>query len=409
MNLERYTLFFTILIMSQYCFGMDVDPRGLQNSQNPSAQTSPLLNLPDEVSWHILTCVVAQDPDAIGNLAKIQEVCKRLAGFLSKNTMKCILELNERELVSQLYNALRVLDHKKLRFLINLGALADDECKDGVILRAVIHAANSTDIDYYQKLLQVIQILEKAGGTWKGNAYDKQKNSLEYVTILPRLPLVRLLLEHGIQPTSQAAIRAIDNNHPEITALLMKYGATPTPAMMFSIVVMNRNPDLLRILINYGADVNQVCGQTNRPPLEFVSNLTNPEIPKILLQAGAIPQGGELPKAVLHDNVPFAQLLIDYGADINAIAGHEYPMPPLAYVKTPQMATVLLKAGAELFIDYGQRPTPFRMLVNRAIDTKNPMILVEILKTRYPYPTALAIAAVLINGAPYISAMCTIV
>ena len=66
-----------------------------------------------------------------------------------------------------------------------------------------------------------------------------------------------------------------------------------------------------------------------------------------------------------------------------------------------------LQAGAQLFIDC-EGETPLQQLVRRAMRDKNPMILVQVLKTRYPYQTALAIATALMMGAPYISAVCNI-
>ena len=412
MNLRPYTLLFSMLIASpSVCFAMDTDPR---EPQNPAAQTSPLLTLPGEILEHVLTFVVAQDPDAIGNLVRIQEVCKCLARFLSKDEIKLILGLDEQELFSRLNNVLATLDLNKIHLLVNLGALSSDLYKDGIILRAIFKAAQNKDTDYYEKLLQIIPILEKAGGNWKESvlnfgfksfSFSVTNSTLNYAVTQNRIPIVRLLLEHGIKPTQEAMSMAIRCKHLEITALLMKYGATFTPAMMQEIISLN-NPDILQILINYGADVNQVDAN-NKTPLAYISTTTNPEIAKILLRAGATPQNSDLLCAVLQNNAPFAQLLINYGTDVNAIDRTDLTTS-LAYVQTAQMAKILLQAGAQLFVNCGQGSTPFAELIKGAMRTKNPMILVEILKTRYRYQTALAIAVALMNGAPYLSALRTV-
>ena len=213
MNLRPYTLLFSMLIASpSVCFAMDTDPR---EPQNPAAQTSPLLTLPGEILEHVLTFVVAQDPDAIGNLVRIQEVCKCLARFLSKDEIKLILGLDEQELFSRLNNVLATLDLNKIHLLVNLGALSSDLYKDGIILRAIFKAAQNKDTDYYEKLLQIIPILEKAGGNWKETILNitfkcnAATAILNYAVMQKRVPIVNLLLEHGINSNEETIQQAI--------------------------------------------------------------------------------------------------------------------------------------------------------------------------------------------------------
>lgn len=397
MNIKNSLCILALIIQLAPCHAMNVEP-----TKQPIAQTSPLLQMPPEVLEHILTFVIENDPDALGNLAKIQEVCKKLAGFLSKDEMKWLLMLDERELYYQLGWAVSELNAKKIQLLVNLGALSNDKYKNGILLRAAFYAAHSKQADYYQKLLQIISILEKAGATWKENEYNTQEATLEYAIMLKKTPIVQLLLEHGIKPVERHLKNAIDKQNIEIAALLLKHGLMPTRDQV-NMAISLKAPEFLKLLITYGADV---ISQTEHG--ESIFEFTeDPEIGRILLNAGAMPNAATVCLAVERNNIKLLKLFIEHGADVNAIDGYHFTMPPLAYATTSQVAKILLEAGAQLFIDC-QRTTPLKELAKTAIASKDPMILVEVLKTRYRYQTAVAIATAILAGAPYISAVCTI-
>ncbi len=412
MNRATHILIALLITQLTPCHAMDVEPKKEQITQ-----TSPLLQMPPEVLEHILTFVIENDPDALGNLAKIQEVCKGLAGFLSKDEMKWLLGLDEHGVYTYLLAALEKLDTKKVQLLANLGL--PQNFKNGIIFRAIFNAGRSDQKDYYQRLLQIISILEKAGATWKGDIWDNPENTLERVVLLAKLPLIRLLLDHGAKPTATsldfALTHANRTNYPDIPALLLKYGATPTRNQVKNIINLNYDPQLLKLLVTYGADVTS-ADENGNTPLDLASSADefmnlkfakSPKIAKILIDAGAVPSAKNLKSAVLRNNTELVTLFITHGADVNATGGRFLTHPPLSYVRSAKMARILLEAGAELFIKC-QGQTPFQSLVQEAKESKNPMILIEVLKTRYRYETALAIATAIMAGAPYISAVCNI-
>jgi|GEM_PF-2882917 len=410
MNFARFTLIFSILsitILSSHA--MDIDEP--KEPEKPYLPTIPMPSgeeyvskLPPETLVNILRLVTENDPDAIGNLAKIQEVCKGLAGFLSKDALKWILELNDSRLVSYLFTALSELDPKKVQLAVNLGALVG-EYKDSMILRAVFEAIrHHTQPDSYKKLLEIIPILEKAGGTWKGTSFDNAQQTLHYAIMVGTEPIIKLLLTTiGMKPTENDVTAAINSGNFEITKLLFQHGAHPTPAMMTIAIVMKYDPKFVKLLIDHGANVNQPDAHGHLP----LSLTEIPQIAQLLLNAGAVPDTEMLTNAVFRNNTKLVQLFIESGADPNAIAGHGFAKPPLAYAESAQIAKILLEAGAQLNVNC-EGSTPLQELIRTAILKKNPMILVQVLKTRYAYQTALAIATALMMGAPYISAICTI-
>jgi hypothetical protein len=381
MNFTSYRLlFFTLIFQFAPCIAMDIEP------QLPVVQTSPLLQMPFEVLEHILSFVIKNDPDALGNLARIQEVCKSLAGLLSKDEIKWILKLDEQGLFYKLHRALNDLDVQKVQLLTNLGALSKDEHKDGIVPFCILCAARSFKTDYYQRLLQIIPILEKAGGNWKNTEPDNDVS------------------------------------------------------MIMHIVSNNYNPKLLALLIAYGADVTQEDADGNSP----LSIVTCPKMTEMLLKAGAQPKEEDLTNAIRHDRLEIVQLfldhnplliptttmltltvlgqkdpkliqlLIDYGANVNEIGGriddqHFCYLQPLAYAQSAEVAKILLQAGAQVSVDLSQTNLmQWLNLVQRATEERKPMILVEVLKQRYKYQTALAISMALMGTIFIAKAVCAI-
>lgn len=363
-----------------------------------------LLQLEPEIFEHILKLVIENDPDPVGNLAKIQMICKQLARFLSQEEVKRITGLSESDLYLKLYYAIKDLDTQKVPLFVNFGGLRKSE-QDNILFDALFYAALSQDPLYYQKLLHIIPILEKAGGNWRKNTSKGGSSPLATAVIMNKTPLVKLLLEHGAQPTEEAVKRAVMHDNFEVTELLFKHGAHTTRSLLHDIFLRDRDPKFLKLFIRYGANINQ----TDEYGRTLIDIAPSCQVAQILFQAGSIPPSiDRLSSAIWENNEGLVQLFIDNGADVNGTSPNTFhPMPPLAYAKTAGMAKILLKAGAQLFINC-EGSTPIEILVKRAIRDKDPMILVEVLRQRYPHQAAAAIATVLIAGASLTRAVCTV-
>ncbi|KAK6014365.1 ankyrin repeat protein, partial [Ostertagia ostertagi] len=198
----------------------------------------------------------------------------------------------------------------------------------------------------------------------------------------------RLLLENGASPN------AIYFDGPEIThvspldthfiALLLEYGADPnvfdrkglTPIMKACRLKEN-GMDAIRILHKYGGDVNAQAHprQDLRTPLHYALLSGSATLVKFLIELGAnvtMPKGYNKPSiidiAVLKDDPELLKIIIDAGADVNAI--HTYIGSALHLAACSvlehqyEILRLLLEAGADpniqhRFDDGSQLKSPF--------------------------------------------------
>lgn len=95
----------------------------------------------------------------------------------------------------------------------------------------------------------------------------------------------------------------------------------PNKSSLMEEAIERKQTDMVRLLLEYGADPNRDPGRNNRTPLEQAAYRGTPEMVKLLLEAGADPDAGA-------DNVPLyyaagngdtakIKLLLDQGADID--------------------------------------------------------------------------------------------
>ncbi|XGW18194.1 hypothetical protein V3C99_002649 [Haemonchus contortus] len=198
----------------------------------------------------------------------------------------------------------------------------------------------------------------------------------------------RLLLENGASPN------AIYFDGPEIThvspldthfiELLLKYGADPnvfdrkglTPIMKACRLKEN-GMEAIRILHKYGGDVNAQAHprQDLRTPLHYALLSGSATLVKFLIELGAnvtMPKSYNKPSiidiAVLKDDPQLLKIIIDAGADVNAI--HTYIGSALHLAACSvlehqyEILRLLLEAGADpniqhRFEDGSQLKSPF--------------------------------------------------
>ena len=155
------------------------------------------------------------------------------------------------------------------------------------------------------------------------------------------------------------------NSNPEVLRILIENGADANAvfygktllvwaAMRYS---MNSNPEVLRVLVENGANVN-ATDRTGRSPLKLAAEYSrNPEVMQILIENGAnvnaAGKDGETPlmlAAQWNDNPEVLRVLIENGANVNA--ADENGRTPLMFAawwnNNPEVLRILIKNGAKV-------------------------------------------------------------
>jgi len=175
---------------------------------------------------------------------------------------------------------------------------------------------------------------------------DGTRRPLDLAASTGNKEIVTLLIEKGAeinaesQSGSTALTCAISEGHDEIVNLLIEYGAdvkTGAPLLIAANPFLNatKNPEkIVALLIEKGADVNVkndygntplICAAYAEGDINIQSRGFSSEILKLLLKNGAYVNASDkfgntvLHKAVLYHNKEQTILLIDHGANINAV------------------------------------------------------------------------------------------
>ena len=112
---------------------------------------------------------------------------------------------------------------------------------------------------------------------------------------------------------------AIRLQNPEMTELLLESGAKITNETL-TVAVSSANHELIRMLLNEGADVNSYCVSSGEytAPLTEAIRLQNPEMTELLLESGAKITNETLTVAVSSANHELIRMLLNEGADVNS-------------------------------------------------------------------------------------------
>ncbi|KAI9791856.1 MAG: hypothetical protein M1816_003401 [Peltula sp. TS41687] len=181
-----------------------------------------------------------------------------------------------------------------------------------------------------------------------GDSIANDIESVESEQRSPQLPPEEHLLHHWVEKGDFEMVRELINEGADVNAL---GGECHTPLQAAAIIGHEK---LVRLLLEAGADVN-VQGGYYGNALQAAAATGNEAIVRLVLEADADinAQGGHcgnaLQAAVSQDNEVIARLLIEAGADINAQGGYYSSALQVAASKGNEAAVRLLtQAGADI-------------------------------------------------------------
>lgn len=181
--------------------------------------------------------------------------------------------------------------------------------------------------------------------------------ALEYAVYRMAKETIQLLLKHGVSPDQKnphgltPLCTAVRDSHDELVHLLLDKGADinlkgPT----YPIEQAVDKPDLLRILIQRGANVSKVPGILEMAV--WRNNITSFRI--LLNEAHADINGigenrcGALTTAIRDNRMEFLRELISNGADLNMATADGLPIIRAAALEDSTILAMLLEAGANV-------------------------------------------------------------
>jgi ankyrin repeat protein len=241
-----------------------------------------------------------------------------------------------------LHSASHFGKHEIVRLLLDHGAEVNAEDDDG---EKPLHQVSYGEYGSQEDGLCVARLLLERGA-------DVTTRSKEHRTLLNvashfgNVEIVRLLLDHGADPETNAA----DD-----------YGEKPLHRVLYGKYKTQEDGMLVaQLLLDCGADVNS-RRKDQWTPLHLASYHGNAEFVQLLIDNGAdVNAVDDFGKSPLHDvsqgtyesqedGVRVAQLLLDHGADVSAKAGDGHTPLKLASLKQrPKLAELLLEHAANI-------------------------------------------------------------
>jgi ankyrin repeat protein len=155
-------------------------------------------------------------------------------------------------------------------------------------------------------------------------------------------------LINAVRDGDLAAIRTILDGHPELvnasTDIHPRMRPSDTLTMrLLHLAIAEGNADVLRLLIERGADLN-ARNADGRTPLHDCFELNHDDFAKILMDAGAVPDVCAAAAYGLHDQLE--KLLKNDPAQANGLSTGESPLGWAAYGHQPRSAEILFQRGA---------------------------------------------------------------
>jgi ankyrin len=241
-----------------------------------------------------------------------------------------------------------------VRLLLNHGA--DPEAAEGNMGDKPLHRVACGEYKSQEDGVRVAQLLLERGADVNTQRRDHQ-TPLHLASYYGNIEIVCLLLDHG------ADLEAADGN----------VGGKPlhhVPCGEYK--SQEDGVRVAQLLLERGADVNTRCDD-HQTPLHLASYFGNIEIVRLLLNHGADPEAaeGDMGEKPLHrvargeyksqeDGVRVAQLLLDRGADINTRRKDDWtPLHLASYLGNIEIVRLLLNHGADPEAaegDMGEKP-----------------------------------------------------
>ena len=168
--------------------------------------------------------------------------------------------------------------------------------------------------------------------------------------------------------------------HPDVVALLLERYPDLNTSEMLRVAAISDNIAIARLLLERGADVNyRLNDHTIATPLHGAVYASD-EMTRFLLEHSADPSATDsLGMTPLHhaadgssnkpkDHTEIMAVLIEYGADVNAIdnASGATPLHYAVYFKEPDAVELLLERGAEVNITDAYGDTPLLRAVSNS-------------------------------------------
>lgn len=183
---------------------------------------------------------------------------------------------------------------------------------------------------------------------------EQELKTLEYPEFLERL---------SDKTFSTNALKyAVLYKHPRFAALALNAGANARVDLkkiaaypLLTVAVRNNDKESVRLLLEYGALVNDPAFTTGMTALHEAVLHNHVDIARLLLEYGADVDAktvdGSTPLLIAidvynHNTVksPMIQLLLEYNADVNVVTARG--KQPLDFVKTRHVRALLLQKGA---------------------------------------------------------------
>jgi ankyrin repeat protein len=186
---------------------------------------------------------------------------------------------------------------------------------------------------------QIVKLLLQAGANAEAISRGYPYSPLVSATLRSNVQVVRLLLEHGAYPTSEALLNAAATGNTQMVQLLLANGADVNAmghdysTALFETSVGGRPPwqqrlrpgtfpRVVKLLSEHGAGPMAICTKSNSTPLYVATSLGKTQVVELLLQKGADPNarcgkfGCPLKVALERRNKKLVILLIANGAVI---------------------------------------------------------------------------------------------
>ena len=126
-----------------------------------------------------------------------------------------------------------------------------------------------------------------------------------------------------------------------------------------------KNPEVVRVLVNGGAAID-ASGEFIGTPISLAAadSDDDPEMVRLLLEYDAdieldpTGNGGALHSAAWRGNVRIAQVLLDAGADVNAVNGYSSSTPLHWGMNNHEIVQLLVTSGADVLAENENGQTP---------------------------------------------------